>query len=328
VEPILSKQEIADLLSTLQHRSPGAASGARISFEADASAYSEIDLFELHSSRYEPEKIPNFDIILELFGEYYSGTLTRFLPCSIEVTPTGIEYQRFNTYLVLESHPAAIGLIKTEPLKYGGLVTFSPQLAFTLLELMLGGVPDPDVQQPDRSATRIELSVLQALMERACSALQQALAPVVQIGAELVKMAHDRRLVSLVNADAELVVCTLHVHADQMSGSMQLVFPTRSFTPYREAFENLLHMDDFDAGGWFQPLSAAIDALPCTVMAETAAIDMTIRDLIDLKTGDVLMLPCKPGARIRLLVEGKQKFSGYQNIHNRKRYIHITKSIG
>lgn len=324
MEPILSKQEIADLLSTLQQREPKPAANSVSIGLADASRSEDIDLFQFHTGRHEPDKIPNFDIILELFKEYYSSALSQFLQCSVDVTGSVIEYQRFNTYLVLESHPGAIGVIKAEPLKYGGLITFSPRLSFSLIEFMLGGSPQADSVQPDRAATKIELAILKSLMVHGCNALQQALLPIVQTQTDLIKTTHDRRLISLVNPDAELIVCTFQVATEHISESMQLVFPSQAFTPYREAFENLLHLDHFETSGWFEPVSSNIKSMACTVMAQADTIDMTIKDLLDLDTGDILMFRRDPEAHLDLLVEGQAKFSGYQELRNRKRHFHIT----
>lgn len=326
MEPILSKQEIADLLSTLQEREPATESNFVSPGIPDTSVHHDIDIFHLYQDRIEPDRVPNFDIIAELFCEDYAARLSRCLQCSVDIMSISVDYQQFKTYLISEPNPGAIGVIKADPLQYGGLITFSPVLSFSLLELMLGGFPQAGSDHPDRAATKIELSILESLLVRGCEALQQALNPVVQIKAGLLKTTHDRRLVSLVNPDAELVICTFQIRTEQITESMQLVFPTQTFAPYQEPFENLLHLDNPDANNWFDPVSTTIESMPCNVTAQADIIDMTIKDLIALESGDVLLLNRHPAERLDLLVEGNIKFSGYQEIHNRKRYIHITGS--
>ena len=327
MEPILSKQEIADLLSTLQQREPVAELSFGSTGLTDSFVHDDIDIFHLYQARVEPDRIPNFEIITELFSECYAASLSHCLQDSVTVTSVSVEYLQFSTYLVSEPHPGAIGVIKAEPLKYCGLITFSPDLAFSLLERMLGGNPRPDSIHPDRTTTKIELSVLMSLMTRGCEAFQQALGPIVQIKADLLKTTHDRRLVSLVNPDEELIVCTFQMQTENLSESMQLVFPAQTFAPYRETFETLLDLDNFDTDGWYTPVSNTVESMPCNVMAQADIIDMTIKDLIALETGDVLLLNRHPAERNDLLIEGKKKFSGYQEIRNRKRYVHITGSI-
>lgn len=324
VEPILSKQEIADLLSSLHHHTPSTDSDRGQSSFADSFDHDDINLFHLYAGPGEPDTIPNFDLIMDLFGEYFTAALSQSLQCNIKITETSVTYQRFNTYLISEPNPGAIGVIKAAPLNYGGLITFSPHLVFTLIEMLLGGSPKPDSLQPDRTATKIELAILESLLTHGCKAFQQAIIPVVQIKAELVKTTHDRRLVSLVNPDAELVVSTFQIQSEHFSESMQLVFPTQTFLPFKESFENLLAIEDFDAHSWLDPVSASLESMACTVMAQVDVIDMTIRDLIALKTGDLLPMNWNPKGSLDLLVEGKKKFSGIQILRDRKRHIRIS----
>lgn len=322
MEPILSKQEISDLLSTLQQQSPFG--GGSTGNSREPATYDEINLFQLTARRTAPETIPNFDLIMDLFGEYYGAALSALLQCRITITESRVTYQKFNTYLVSEPTPAALGVMSTDPLQFGGMIAFNTELAFTLLEFLLGGSPRPETPQPNRTATRLELSLLESLMINACDAFSQAILPIVQINADLVKTSHDRRLVSLVGPDTDVAVCTLTVESDHISDTMDMVFPVPSFTPYKELFENLLKMDTFDNRSWLEPVSASLRSTPCTVMAQTDVIDMTIRELIELKEGDILTLNHPPTARLDLLVEGKKKFSGLAMQRDRKRYVRIT----
>lgn len=324
MEPILSKQEIADLLSTLQHQPQAGGAAVDSGRFTDSSMYDEVNLFHRYGDRREPDALPNFELIMDLFGEYYSTALSRDLQCRIEVVAVSVTYQRFSTYIASDPPSGAIGVMKAAPLKYRGLVTFNSYLAFSLIELMLGGSPGSESQQPDRMATKIELSILESVMQSACHAFQQALMPVVPISAELVKTVHDRRLVSLYGQDTELLVCTLQVQAEHFSDSMQLVYPINTFSPYLESLENLLEIDGQENNSWLDPISATIGSTTCEVMAQADLIDMTIRDLIALQAGDLLTLNRNPLGSVDLLVEGKKKFSGLQFLQDHKRHIRIT----
>ena len=96
MDPILKKSEISDLLRAIRE--------GKVSLDLDENeqdvflACSSINLFQLARPDREQFRIPNFDIILDVFCRSYATSLTNQLQRSFSITRTALdtfEFQKF-----------------------------------------------------------------------------------------------------------------------------------------------------------------------------------------------------------------------------------------
>ncbi len=180
---------------------------------------------------------------------------------------------------------------------------------------------------PDRKNTKIELGVLTSSMNFMCSDLDRAFKPITRINTKLVKTTNDPRLISFTNPDTDLIIYSFEVRIDQISGIMELVFPIEAFDPYRQSLMNLLHLDDLEGKGWSEIITENLGSMPVTVMAQTGLLDLTVKQLIELKVGDIVPIDHDPNTNLNVLVEGIMKFSGTPGQHDHRRSVRITKTL-
>jgi flagellar motor switch protein FliM len=330
MEPILSKEEIADLLTAIK-------SGI---IDVDAiddkgpgygipKIAKDVDLFSLYSrdDSSGEMRIPNLDIILDVFARNFGTTLTNTLQRTFLVDRDEISTTDFQSALAGLNNKGAIGIYSTDPLKYGCLFHFDNLLAFTLLEMMLGASPVNDLLALDRVLTPIELNVLKSTMTGICHDLKKAMSSIVEISPALIKAENNFRLVNIVDAETEVLVTSFHIRAgSEQAGSLRMIIPYLTLEPMREKFKEIVSVTHASYT-WGSVFASEAMEMPFQVTARSGTLDLTIREIVNLQVGDIIDLGYDPDRPLDIQVEDKTKFLAQPGERNGKKAFHVIRSL-
>ncbi len=323
MERILSKDEIADLLSAVRH--------GEVEIEtSSADAVSEPSISRVSLFRSQgPEnwKLPNFDLILEAFARNYTNSLANRLQRAVVTKLAGFESMTFDALLQKLTGHGAIGIVELEPLRGNGMVIFDEKISYGLVELVLGGSADSE-KIPDRAMTAIELNVIHDVISDSCPDLEKSFAPTLEIKANLLKIESNLRLLTHIGADAGVLVARYQTSLDTIEGEVILVLPHSALEPLVEKQrEKALPMSAVRANQWQQAIQGELDMMEVEVEAQLAQITLRVRDILNFQVGDVIELNCGPDSPLKLLVEGRPKFQGIAGVQARKKAILVTGEI-
>lgn len=323
MEPILSKQEIADLLCAIKegHVSIDAAAPEQSAKFANAES---INLFHVSNKSSGQLRIPNFDIILDAFAQNYSVSLTNQLQRTFTISRIGIESAIFNEFMTAQKNSGAIGVVNLEPLKQGSLFILDQQLSFTMIEIMLGASSELDPLKLDRKLTTIELNILKSIMTKACDDLSKAMMPLIHIHSSLIKVESNSRLVSITDPDSEILIGRFKVQIGNLSGELKMLFPVATLEPLRERLKDLLSVRTSKFGEWSEKIIDEILEMPATVIAQSGTLTLPLHKVISFKEGDIIPLDYDPNAPLKVLIEDNLKFFARPGIHAGKKAISLT----
>jgi len=323
VEPILKKEDISNLLSAINE--------GEISINLDekdhqptALSCTPINLFKLTQPESKQFRIPNLDIILDIFCRTYSTSLTNALQRTTSITRLSLDSIEFKDLFKDKSNLGASGIIDMAPLKHGALVILDPKLSFSLIEIMLGASNDLNPLQMDRKLTTIELIILKPLFVNSCNDMSKAFSQLIDMNTTLIKLENNPRLLSIVDPEAEVIVTTLHVKAGELSGEMRLVFPFVTLEPLRALLKELLVVSKINKSSWRQVMEEEALEMSAVLTAQSGTIDLTVSELLNLQEGDILSLNYDPGKPLTVLVEDQPTFIAVPGTHNGKKAISLT----
>jgi flagellar motor switch protein FliM len=327
VERILTKEEIDELLSAINTGEIDTDSTVAL-HEPDKSV-TRLDLIQasLGSDRWQNS---NFDLISDTFARNYGISLTNRLERYVIISRESIYSIQFDSFLKSLNNRGAIGIIRLDPLVHGGMVVYESRLAYTMVEIMLGGAPDLEPLILDRPMTTIETNIIKNVMEGVCSELQKSLESLDVIAITLLKIETDPRVVNFVPPDTDLMVIKLTVQIDAVGGDMYLAIPYLSLEPLREKLKNLSgHIDITNNNGksWAGTLVADIKQIEVEVVARLEELSLPIKEILDLQEGDIIDLGRSPGAPLHVLVEKRPKYYALPGTHNGKKAIRISDKI-
>jgi flagellar motor switch protein FliM len=328
MEPILSKEEIADLLAAIR--------AGKVSTDfVENGQYrprhiihaTDIDLFRTYErTRGSGEmRIPNLDIVIDNFARKFSTSLTNSLQRNLTVEREEITSTDFQQSLKNLNGQGAVGIYSIAPLKYGCLFHFDTLLAFTLLEIMLGSSLSSESLALDRNLTTIEISILKNTMTEICNELQNALRPIIDLEAHLTKVENNFRLVSIVEPETEVLVTRFNLRlAGEICGQMQWVIPYLTLEPLREKFKALVTFTQAASPNWSRVFARETLEMESTVIARSGLINMSIRKILNLQPGDIIDLHYNPDQPLTVMVEDQPLFLAIPGERNGKKAFHVT----
>ena len=327
MEPILSKQEIADLLQTLQK--DGAVPPQQSSTDGHTITYDhrEVNLFELAIDVQQRLELPNFNLIIDQFQSAFSRSLGQHLQKTIIIKGIDFQSKPFREYLSVDDRYRLTGALSLKPLSNGCLLTYDANLWSLMLEILLGSVSASGMAAPDRSPTKLEMNLLSSSIELACQALAIAFLPVMLINCSLARTANDPKVLSFVSPESIVAIHRFEIQVDEAAGILELVFPFEALAPCREPLQKLTQLNSLSDRNWSDIIALNLESIPITVMAQCSSLELSIRQLVDLKVGDFIPISREPESGVDLLVQGVRKFSGMPEERNHKRNVRITKVL-
>jgi flagellar motor switch protein FliM len=328
VEPILTREEIADLLAAIK---AGKVSTDLVEDGQPRSrqtlAATEVDLFRTYErTRISGEmRIPNLDIILDSFTRKFSTSLTSTMQRNFTVEREEIATTDFQQSLVDLKSQGAVGIYSVSPLKYGCLFHFDTLMAFTLLEIMLGSSQSSESLALDRNLTTIEIAILKTIMTDICNELHNAMRPVAELVIQLSKVENNFRLVSIVEPETEVLVTRFNIRlAGELCGQMRMIIPYLTLEPLREKFKALATITQAAANTWSSILAHQALEMENKVIARSGQINMTIRAILALQPGDIVDLHYNPDQPLTVMVEDQPLFLAIAGERNGKKAFHVT----
>ncbi|MBN2644252.1 MAG: flagellar motor switch protein FliM [Desulfuromonadaceae bacterium] len=324
MERILSKDEIAELLSAFRDGSLDAELEQEPDYHDEPRRVSSFSLFENKAQG--GLRLPNFDILLDAFARNASFALSNRLQRSVSVLRDSISSTDFETLMLECQKKEVIGILDLDPLKRNGLLIFDAKLAFTEVEIMLGATGKLKDTTPQRAMTAIELNVIKDVFQDCCQELNKSFSTVEDLDSSLIRVETNPRLVNIVPNDTDMVVVAFAIKFDGFSAMMRLTIPYTALEPIREKMKSALGAT-LSGGQWEEYLADEISEIEVNVSAELAAFDLTLRDVLNLRAGDILSLDGSTESAVRLLVEGKPKFAALAGLRDGKKAVRVVKRL-
>ncbi len=327
-EPLLNKQEVANLIAALKD--------GEISFSDEEAknqknrkrAAMAIDLFNLTKLvGREQTRIPNLDIIIDIFCKIYTTTLTNKLQRTFNVQRNFMETMLYEEFMASKGKSGTIGVFNLPPLPTGALAVFDQKLSFNLLEIMLGASTEIESPTLDRRLTTLELNVIRGPFNDFCPDMVKAFSQVGRIKASLEKLESNARLISITKPDEEVIAVTLQVSVREELGNIHIIFPVTTLDPLREQLKELLKISSQKGSRWREVFTEQLQKLPMTVSAQSGEFTMSVRELLQIKKGDVLEINYDLNQPLKIMVEGCHKFNAIAGTHNENKAVSLIDAV-
>jgi flagellar motor switch protein FliM len=248
------------------------------------------------------------------------------LEVGLQVAKLGtVCYQNFIETL---STPAHVVMFKAEPLKGICLLDIPPRLGLTIVDRLLGGPAHAPIEH--RDLTEIETALLdqavQIILNEWCQQWQafETLRPAL-LGHE-----SNGRFLQTAPHDAVMVSLAIEMRIGDCTEQMQIVFPHYTMEPLVK-YLTALSVTEKDAGQTSPPSPAAwnpeLGDVPVPVSAAWSGLELTGRELMALKPGDVLMLDPQITQSVHVHVASTPKYVGRLGTRGANWAVEVTQPL-
>src|SRR5690606_9470434 len=175
-----------------------------------------------------------------------------------------------------------------------GILEINPALALTILERMLGGTAE--TQEKSRNITPIEQAVIRGVIEHAFSDLRNSWKSIAELNFKFARLEMEADFVQIAPASEIVVVISFDVNIGTQSFLMNLCFPTFALEETlaqlnkQQITASTVKVSDSKMRENMKMLSRHIDTTFLPVYAELGKSQLSVRELLELKKGDVIKL--------------------------------------
>jgi len=262
----------------------------------------------------------------EDFIRYLSARMSLFLRMEFALKMaklTTLSYSKFTEALPSPTH---ICLFKTAPLLGVGVLDINPRLALTLVDRMLGG--SGHSVKLERYLTEIEVTLLEDIilivLEEWCGQwkTEKELHPAV-IGHE-----NNGRFLQTSPKDAVVLALTLEVTFGDCSEQIQIGIPYYTIEPLVKAMQANRDKDTTpEAKALKAEWKPIYEHISLPVRAEWNAFELSLREVTELRVGDVIEMQPEIVDRTVVMLNGTPKFTGTVGLDSDKVVVKLTQKI-
>lgn len=323
-QQILSQEEVDALLSSV---ASGAVEFAPPDEVETKEAMADLPVYDLTAQNIMMRE--QFDVLDEVhdrFANSLRNYMGSTLGVSVEIELASTEMVKFGEFMEGLSGQTSFHTFRMEPLVGSALLAIEGSLVFFLIDRMFGGTGKGSIKQ-ERDLTLLEQRVMRKFADNVLKDLEKAWKLVHPIKISIGKSETKQQFVRLVSPSDLVIIVMTAVSLDEFSANMLLCVPYLLLEPIRKklSYKNLR---DAEMGNtWTEQLKGLLNESEVTIAAELGRTTHTVRNILDLNKGDVIMLDTGPQDLISVMVEKVPKFLGNAGVVAGNRAVQISSLV-
>ncbi len=318
---VLSQNEIDALLNAL---SSGEVDVKEIKKDSSEKKVKKYDF--RNPQKIAKDQLRTLEIIHDNFSRLLQTFLSGYLRAPVKISILTVDQYAYSEFTNAISNPAFLSLVDFEPLNGQIIIDISTNIAFTVIDRLLGGDGEKTVDV--RSFTEIELTLLKNLMKRIIGLMAQAWDNVIILTPTLEKIETNSQFAQIISPNETIALITMNLSVGNTEGLLNICIPHLVIEPIMEKLSTKL---------WFSTtkkestevdkelLNKRIKNTYVRLNAVLSTTQITIRDLINLQEGDVIRLDGKVNDDVTINVGTQLKFYGRPGANKNKVAVQITR---
>ena len=295
----------------------------------------DLDTVEIRQYDFKrPERVSKdqmlaLETLHEAFARNFGASLSGFLRTIVEVRVAACEQMTYGEFVAGLPNPTSYNLIQPDALEGQMCLEVSPLIIYPIIDRLLGGT-NQDLFIPQRPMTPIEQRLISNVLRRGLDALSEAWESVRKLQFEIVAHESNPQLVQIVPPNEVVMVIGLEVRMASRAGTMNLCIPYNVIEPVMEELSSqswfaVSRSDNDQAMG--HQITENLDQAGVDVAAILAETSITLRDLSEMKAGDLIVTTKKADDPALVLVGKEPKFLAQIGQHRGNRAIRINHAV-
>ncbi len=317
---MLSQQEIDALLSAI---STGEVNAEEIKHEESQKRVKQWDF--RRPDKFSKDQVRTLEMLYENYARHLTTSLATFLRTAVEVKLVSVQQMTYGEFVQSLPNPTIMCSYSLKPLSGSAVLEMNPELGLMIVERLLGG----KLRLPDkpRELTDIEQTILRKVILRILSHVQEAWENVAEVQASLERMELNPQFIQVVAPNQMVILITLSVKGEGSEGFMNFCLSDTLLEPV---------LPKLSAHYWFgsarqtasketlEALRRRVERTKVDVVANVGSCTVTVRELMALRPGDVIVLSTRADSACEVRVGSSVKFRGKPGVLGSKLAVQIV----
>ncbi|HOI74202.1 MAG TPA: flagellar motor switch protein FliM [Syntrophales bacterium] len=273
-------------------------------------------------------RMPTLEMINEKFARMFRATMSSLLRRVASVSAVSVDMIKFGEFLKTLPVPTSLHLFRMDPLRGNALCVVEAKVIFMLVDIIFGGSGKDFFKIEGREFTAIESSVIRKVVINALEDLEKAWRALLDVKIVYQRSEINPQFVQIVAPTDVVVVIQFEIEVEYSSGIMTLCIPYSTLEPVRERLQAGFQSEQLEVDkGWVDRLRKNIAKSQAEIAVELGSTEISARDVVNMKPGDVIPLDQYASDAMMVFVEGILKYRGYPGIYKGNQAVRISEVI-
>jgi flagellar motor switch protein FliM len=277
-----------------------------------------------HPNRISKDQNRTLESVHTQFCNKFSSTLSGLLRAVVEVSLQRVDQVTYAEFInSLTSHSCTY-TFRMAPLEGMCMADFSPTLTFAFVDRMFGGRGQGI--DAERELTGIELSVMDKISRRAYDELSQAWKRLIEVDIQALNVETTPQFTQIVPPSETVIVVRLQLSMLEVTGVLTLCYPFLTLEPVLTQMSGQNWVETAKSGKSEQDRQNVLECLrrvETNVSIELARTAISMRDVLRVGVGDVIVTDTAPAEPAKLYVGRIEKFTARPGIRGKRRAVEI-----
>ena len=275
--------------------------------------------------KFSKEQIRTVSIMHETFARLTTTSLSAQLRSLVHVHVASVDQLTYEEFIRSIPTPTTLAVINMDPLKGNAVLEIDPAITFSMIDRLFGGTGQG--AKVSRDLTDIEQSVMEGIIVRILANMREAWTQVIDLRPRLGQIETNPQFAQIVPPSEMVVLVTLETKVGEEEGMMNFCIPYLTIEPIISKLSSQFWFSSVRRSSTTQYLGTLKEKLSdvdMDVVAEIGTINLPIRDVLALRTGDVVRLSSvRVGDPLTLSVGNKKKFICQPGVVGKKMAVQV-----
>lgn len=290
---------------------------------------SEISNYDFRRpNRISKNQVRTLQNVHESFSESFGFYLVSKLQSIVSINVTSVDQLFYSEFILSVSNPSCLYVFDIEGTDGSGIMEISPQLALTIVERLLGGTTDSIPKS--RVISPIEQAVIKGVIVHALSDLGNAWRSIAEISFKYSRLEMEADFVQIAPSSEIVIIVSLDVNIGSNTFLMNLCFPTFALEEVlarlnkQKVTTQVIKQSPSKARENMEILHQQISTTSLPVIAELGKAAISLKELMELKVGDVIKVKKHIQDEIEVIIAGRRKLGARPGSIEGKKAVRIT----
>jgi flagellar motor switch protein FliM len=273
-------------------------------------------------------RLPGLEMAAERFARLFRLTLATLLREGVQISVLSVESTKFGEFLKTHAVPTSLNIFRVDPLRGSALFIMESKVVFTFVHILFGGTGDPSYRVEGREFTAIENRIIRKVVLGALGDIEKALKDILNVKVTYQRSEYNPQFAQIVTPADVVIVIHYEVEMECATGSMFLCIPYAVLEPVREKLQASFQGDHLEIDReWTKRFRGGLMTSRIELVAELGKAEISMKDVLGLKKGDVVLLDRFRTDNLDILVEGILKFHGYPGVFRGNNAVQISDTL-
>jgi flagellar motor switch protein FliM len=240
-------------------------------------------------------RMPTLEIINDRFARLLRIGLFNFMRRSPEISIGPVKVIKYSEFLRNLAVPTNLNIMQAKPLRGSALFVIEPTLVFLVVDTLFGGQGRFHTRVEGRDFTPTEQRIIQRMLEVMLADYQKSWNNVYPLQFEYIRSEMQTQFVNIATPTEIVVVSSFSLELGSSGGEFHICMPYSMLEPIRDLIYSPMPGDQSEPDRrWVRMLSKQVQAAEVDLVAQLGTSTLKLRELINLKPGDVLPIDIPP----------------------------------